>query len=104
MGQISGSVTRSAKGTVEEDGVLKGHRETTIVIARSERDEAIHVSAGGEMDCFAEPVIGAVRADPLACNDELRHLINISNSDEGARPASPRHDVPEPCTFAPLLK
>ncbi len=28
------------------------------VIARSESDEAIHSSLRGEMDCFAEPVIG----------------------------------------------
>jgi hypothetical protein len=30
-----------------------------FVIARSESDEAIHVSASGDMDCFAEPVIFA---------------------------------------------
>jgi len=29
-----------------------------LVIARSEADEAIHASASGGMDCFAEPVIG----------------------------------------------
>ncbi len=28
-----------------------------FVIARSDSDEAIHFSARGEMDCFAEPVI-----------------------------------------------
>ncbi len=27
-------------------------------IARSDSNEAIHPSASGEMDCFAEPVIG----------------------------------------------
>jgi len=29
-----------------------------VVIVRSEADEAIHRSACGGMDCFAEPVIG----------------------------------------------
>jgi hypothetical protein len=29
-----------------------------LVIARSVSDEAIHSVAGGEVDCFAEPVIG----------------------------------------------
>ena len=42
-----------------------------LVIARSESDEAIHVPASGDMDCFAEPVIGPrIRADPLARNDD----------------------------------
>jgi len=36
-----------------------------LVIARSPCDEAIHVSARGEMDCFAEPVIGRAFARPV---------------------------------------
>jgi len=32
--------------------------DVAIVIARSNSDEAIHHFARGEMDCFAEPVIG----------------------------------------------
>jgi hypothetical protein len=35
----------------------------------SDSDEAIHLSASGEMDCFAEPVIGRASRDPLARND-----------------------------------
>jgi hypothetical protein len=32
--------------------------DAQFVIARSDSDEAIHFSTSGEMDCFAEPVIG----------------------------------------------
>ena len=35
------------------------------VIARSDSDEAIHVSTCGAMDCFAEPVIGRAFARPV---------------------------------------
>ena len=31
------------------------------------RDEAIHSFLGGEMDCFAEPVIGRAFARPVGC-------------------------------------
>jgi hypothetical protein len=38
----------------------------TTVIARSESDEAIHLSLRDEMDCFvAEPVIGRAFARPV---------------------------------------
>jgi hypothetical protein len=40
------------------------------LIARSDSDEAIHVSARGTMDCFAEPVIGCAHSRvKLARND-----------------------------------
>ena len=35
------------------------------VIARSDSDEAIHLSACCAMDCFAEPVIGRAFARPV---------------------------------------
>jgi len=42
----------------------------TLVIARSGATKQSIVLLRGEMDCFAEPVIGPrVRADPLARND-----------------------------------
>jgi hypothetical protein len=38
-------------------------------------DEAIHASACGAMDCFAEPVIGRrYRADPVARNDDVEAM------------------------------
>ena len=40
----------------------------TAVIARSSCDEAIQ-SEFGALDCFAEPVIGPAKPDPLARND-----------------------------------
>jgi hypothetical protein len=38
--------------------------QITAVIARSESNEAIHLSLRGEMDCFAEPVIRRAFARP----------------------------------------
>jgi hypothetical protein len=39
------------------------------VIAGSDSDEAIHVSANTELDCFAKPVIGRALPRPLVRND-----------------------------------
>jgi hypothetical protein len=41
------------------------------VIARSESDEAIHSSASGAVDCFAEPVIGRAFVRPVGSPDEV---------------------------------
>jgi len=55
------------------------------VVARSEADEAIHTSLRGEMDCFAEPVIGrafratrwlAMTSHPPAMDDSPGEMVN----------------------------
>jgi len=40
-------------------------------------DDAIHSSLRGEMDCFAEPVMGAHSRDPLARNDGVLTVVAL---------------------------
>jgi hypothetical protein len=49
---------RAARYWQNPGEMRRGIVEACLVIARSASDEAIHVSACGAMDCFAEPVIG----------------------------------------------
>jgi hypothetical protein len=44
--------------------------QALAVIARGDATKQSIVSLRGEMDWFAEPVIGAHSRDPLAANDE----------------------------------
>ena len=41
-------------------------------------DEAIQKAAKQELDCFAEPVIGPAKPDPLARNDDVAYRSRLA--------------------------
>src|SRR5689334_14185206 len=76
----------AGQGSVEVAvGCLARHCE-------EQRDEAIHSSSGGEMDCFAEPVIGRAFARPVGSQRRGANYRSFPLAATGSTPtiSSPR--------------